>query len=95
MQFFAIAALVATAAALPALEVRGSDACPTDGLYTNPLCCSTDVLDVASLDCKVPSESFSGPRSFRRVCAKQGQKAQCCAVPVAGQALLCMDVIGA
>lgn len=52
MQFFTIAALfAATAIASPAHS--GSELCGSGGLLTNPLCCGTNILDVAVLDCHV------------------------------------------
>ena len=54
MKFFAIAALFAGAFAMPAnVEQRTDrDVCP-DGLFSNPLCCATDVLGAACLDAEV------------------------------------------
>lgn len=49
MQFFALAALFAAAMAAPAdIAARNGDSC--SGLYSNPQCCSPDVLGVACLD---------------------------------------------
>ncbi|KAM3503730.1 hypothetical protein MY10362_004000 [Beauveria mimosiformis] len=67
----------------------GGDYCPA-GLYRNPRCCSTDVLGVADLDCSTPS-GISGADSFVQICAAVGQRARCCVIPVAGQAVLCQD----
>lgn len=72
-----------------------SDLCPSGLLYTNPQCCSADVLGVADLDCKTPSSAPVDGADFQRICAASGSMAKCCAVPVAGLALLCQDVVGA
>jgi hypothetical protein len=58
MQFLMIATVVASAAFALALPGGGGNSngggnvelCPT-GLYSNPLCCTVDVLGVADLDC--------------------------------------------
>ena len=52
MQFIVLAALFASAMAVPA-ELNARTSVCEGGLYTNPQCCSTDVLGVADLDCKV------------------------------------------
>jgi hypothetical protein len=54
MKFFAVAALFAGVFAMPAeLEQRTEvDVCP-DGLFSNPICCATDVLGLACLDGEV------------------------------------------
>lgn len=58
MQFFAVAALLFTAAfAAPSTEApaglarRAEAWCPPGLLYSNPLCCDADVLGVADVDC--------------------------------------------
>ncbi|OAA82275.1 Trihydrophobin [Akanthomyces lecanii RCEF 1005] len=67
--------------------------CPR-GLYSNPQCCSTDVLGVADLDCSSPS-SHSGPKAFGASCAAVGKQARCCVLPILGQSVLCQAAIGA
>ncbi|KAK5996233.1 Trihydrophobin [Cladobotryum mycophilum] len=64
--------------------------CPA-GLYSNPQCCATDVLGIAALDCSNPRETPRSGSSLRSICAAEGQEAKCCAIPVAGQALLCTN----
>ncbi|OPB45549.1 HFB3 protein [Trichoderma guizhouense] len=100
MQFFAVAALLFTAAfAAPSTEApaglaRRTEAwCPPGLLYSNPLCCDTDVLGVADVDCVTPPEAPSKCKSFGSVCASIGRQPKCCAIPVAGLALLCTDAI--
>jgi hypothetical protein len=47
MQFFTVIAFAVAAAAAPAIESRQLPVC-TGG---SPLCCATDVLNLADLDC--------------------------------------------
>ncbi|EME40396.1 hydrophobin-like protein [Dothistroma septosporum NZE10] len=60
-------------------------------LYT-PQCCETSVLGVADLACNTPSVSVDSEQSLINDCAKTGATAECCVLPVAGQALLCYDL---
>ncbi|UKZ74102.1 hypothetical protein TrVFT333_001759 [Trichoderma virens FT-333] len=58
MQFFAVAALFA-ASALAAPQ--GNEGCPGGVLHNVPMCCATNVLGVATLDCgtrKSPSSIY-------------------------------------
>ncbi|KAL6706730.1 hypothetical protein ACN47E_005272 [Coniothyrium glycines] len=84
----AILALAAMAAAAP---FTGPTLCPA-GLYSNPQCCATDILGVADLDCAVPPTAPSGVDSFIDTCGSVGQRARCCVIHVAGQAVLCQGV---
>lgn len=64
MKFFAVAVLVASAMAAPALEAR--DVCPGGLTNSNPKCCSVDVLGVLSLDCTTrKSYEYQKTRSSR------------------------------
>ncbi|EMD90447.1 hypothetical protein COCC4DRAFT_186971 [Bipolaris maydis ATCC 48331] len=65
--------------------------CPA-GLYSNAQCCATDILGVAALNCQNPTTTPTSTGDFISGCAAVGQQAQCCVIPVAGQALLCQDV---
>ncbi|KAJ6133868.1 fungal hydrophobin domain-containing protein [Penicillium sp. IBT 18751x] len=76
-----IAASAGAALAHPAALTERDSVCATT-LYSIPSCCTTSVLDVASLDCHTHFESS---------CA--GAKAQCCAVPSATVDNLCTDVV--
>ena len=58
----------------------------------NPVCCATDVLNLANLDCAPPSVTPTTVNAFIDGCAAQGQQAKCCLIPILGQALLCSDV---
>ncbi|RFU72120.1 hydrophobin [Trichoderma arundinaceum] len=100
MQFLAVATLfLATAFAAPSKDGhhgvyrRANAFCPEGMLYTNPQCCKVDVLGVADLDCKVPPVAPSKCKSFRTVCAAMGRQPKCCAIPLAGQAVLCTDAL--
>lgn len=65
MKFFTIAALFAATAIAGPLEVRtGSGSiCPT-GLYSNPQCCSAQVLGIIGLDCQVRKCKQTSYRAF-------------------------------
>ncbi|KAL9487954.1 hypothetical protein ACSS6W_000231 [Trichoderma asperelloides] len=67
--------------------------CPT-GLFSSAQCCSTDVLGIADLNCKPPSKTPKDASDFAKICSSTGSEARCCAIPIAGQALLCQDVVG-
>ncbi|KAL7926743.1 hydrophobin [Trichoderma austrokoningii] len=95
MKFFTAVALFAATAIAGPVEVRtGSSACP-DGLYGNPLCCSSLLLGLIGLDCNVPHESPRDGAEFSNICSKTGEEALCCVAPLAGQALLCQTAVGA
>ncbi|KAI8955228.1 fungal hydrophobin [Xylaria longipes] len=68
------------------------DAC--SGLYDSLQCCATDVLGVADLDCGTPNAVPTSPSSFAAICAKGGQRARCCVLPVLGQDVLCQTPLG-
>ncbi|KAL7946166.1 hydrophobin [Trichoderma barbatum] len=96
MKSFVIATLFvinALAAPSPNVKAMRSPLCP-GGLDSNPQCCSTDVLGIADLDCANPTDPVTDPQSFQAVCAAGGQRARCCAIPIAGQALLCESPVG-
>ncbi|KAJ4383642.1 hypothetical protein N0V86_001697 [Didymella sp. IMI 355093] len=87
MQYFAILALAAAAFAAP-LEERQAGLCSTG----TPLCCATDVLNLANLDCQNPPTTPTGINNFIDICAAEGQQAKCCLLPILEQGLLCTDV---
>ncbi|KAI0397691.1 hydrophobin-like protein [Xylariaceae sp. FL0594] len=90
----AIFGLVATAVvASPTYPPATVNVCP-NGLFSVPQCCATDVLGVADLNCHSPSSAPTSATSFKNICAKGGQRARCCVVPVLGQALLCQTPPG-
>ncbi|KAF2972228.1 hypothetical protein GQX73_g1334 [Xylaria multiplex] len=68
------------------------DAC--SGLPDNLQCCATDVLGLADLDCASPSAVPTSAANFASICAKGGQRARCCVLPVLGQALICLTPVG-
>ncbi|KAM0459982.1 hypothetical protein ACHAO4_002109 [Trichoderma viride] len=82
---FSIVALFATGA-LAAV-------CPT-GLYSNPLCCSTQVLGLIGLDCDTPKHTITNGPSFQAVCAGEGKQPLCCVAPLANQSVLCQKPVG-
>ncbi|KAK4221079.1 Cerato-ulmin hydrophobin family [Podospora fimiseda] len=97
---FAIATVaaicVAFVNALPAPEVEARQVpyIPCSGLYSNAVCCATDVLGLADLDCAGPPVVPTDAAAFQSICSDIGQRARCCAIPVAGQALLCQTPTG-
>ncbi|KAL7804493.1 hydrophobin [Trichoderma afarasin] len=92
MKFFAVAALfVASAMAGP----MGSEGCPGGLTGTVPLCCATNVLDIADLDCSTPTIPVPNVGIFQAHCASKGKQPVCCTLPIAGQGLLCNKPTGA
>ncbi|KAJ4330658.1 hypothetical protein N0V87_009805 [Didymella glomerata] len=87
MQYFAILALAAAAFAAP-LEERQAGLCSSG----SPLCCATDVLNLAVLDCQTPPTTPTGINNFIDICSAKGQQAKCCLLPILEQALICTDV---
>ncbi|KKP00878.1 hypothetical protein THAR02_07024 [Trichoderma harzianum] len=97
MKSFIVATLlVAGALAAPSSDVkavkRQAALCPA-GLESTPQCCATDVLGIADLDCANPPSIPTDAASFTAVCAGIGQRARCCAIPIAGQDLLCTSPV--
>ncbi|KAL7947732.1 hydrophobin [Trichoderma barbatum] len=86
MKFFAVAALFAASAlAAPA----GEEGCPGGLTHGIALCCATNVLGLATLDCGRPTSPVRTPEAFQAHCASKGKQAICCSVPVASLGLLC------
>ncbi|KXJ91704.1 fungal hydrophobin-domain-containing protein [Microdochium bolleyi] len=95
--FAIILAAAATVFAAPAVDVvesRQTPYVPCSGLYISPLCCATDVLGVADLDCASPSRVVTDPADFQAACATGGQRARCCFLPLLGQGVLCQTPAG-
>ncbi|PON29046.1 hypothetical protein TGAM01_v202154 [Trichoderma gamsii] len=67
--------------------------CPKS-LFSNLQCCSTDVLGLADLDCKTPSNTPANGDDFQAICARDGRQPKCCVLPILGQSLLCQDAPG-
>ncbi|KAI5804816.1 fungal hydrophobin-domain-containing protein [Peziza echinospora] len=82
-------AFAAGAFAIPAMLAERQLPLCTSG---TPLCCATDVLELADLDCHSPPITPNGTDSFIDICSAEGQQAKCCLIPILGQALLCSDV---
>lgn len=82
MQFSPIALFLSAAAASPLLRAARQLYVPCSGLYATPLCCATDVLGVADLDCTDPPTVPANATDFQGVCAALGQTAECCVLPL-------------
>ncbi|KAF6800146.1 fungal hydrophobin [Colletotrichum sojae] len=67
---------------------------PCSGLFDTALCCATDVLGIAGLDCGSPPGLPTSPDNFRATCSAIGQRARCCFIPLLGQGLLCQTPAG-
>ncbi|PSR84069.1 Cerato-ulmin hydrophobin family, partial [Coniella lustricola] len=67
----------------------------TSLLDSEPVCCATSVLGLVDLDCAIVSETPTSADDFVSICSSTGQEAQCCTLSLAGQALLCVDPVGA
>nr|CDK12885.1 class II hydrophobin [Geosmithia sp. 21 MK-2014]CDK12886.1 class II hydrophobin [Geosmithia sp. 22 MK-2014]CDK12896.1 class II hydrophobin [Geosmithia langdonii] len=103
MKSFAItAALFAAVAMASPLEVRtgddgGSappyDACPSE-LLSNAECCDVDVAGLLSINCAPPDQPPTSAEDFKDLCAKRGQSATCCLLPVLGEAVACQAPAG-
>ncbi|KAI1079234.1 hydrophobin-like protein [Whalleya microplaca] len=63
--------------------------CPS---VDSPLCCQTDVDGLIDLTCESPSEDPHSLKELEAICAKTGLTAQCCTLPLLGDALLCTAV---
>ncbi|OAL01183.1 hypothetical protein IQ06DRAFT_347244 [Phaeosphaeriaceae sp. SRC1lsM3a] len=87
MLYTTILAFAVAAFAAP-LEERQVGLCSSG----NPVCCATDVLNLANLDCAPPAVTPTSINAFIDTCAEGGQQAKCCLIPILGQALLCSDV---
>ncbi|KAJ1334177.1 Fungal hydrophobin [Microdochium nivale] len=90
----AAAASVLAAPAVDVVESRQVPYVPCSGLYNNAVCCATDVLNLADLDCANPTRVVTDPSDFQAACATDGQRARCCLLPVLGQAVLCQTPAG-
>ncbi|KAF1353240.1 fungal hydrophobin-domain-containing protein [Delphinella strobiligena] len=90
-----VLALAALAAASPApdqrrtanLIGRSSDLC---GPLDTPMCCETDILGVADLNCASIDSSIKSTSEFESTCADKGKSAECCVTSLLGDTgLLC------
>ncbi|KAL1896323.1 hypothetical protein Sste5346_004707 [Sporothrix stenoceras] len=91
-QILTLAALVATALAVPAgstFSRRDYSPCAA-GLYSNAQCCSVNVLDLAALDCEGPPTIPTSPEDFTAICANISKEPLCCVLPVLEQDVLCV-----
>ncbi|KAL7900468.1 fungal hydrophobin domain-containing protein [Trichoderma sp. SZMC 28014] len=94
MQYLTIATLFFATAFAGVARRQAPAFCPPGLLYTVPQCCAVNVLGVADLDCVTPPRGPSNCKTFEAICETVGREPKCCAVPVAGQALLCVDPVG-
>ncbi|KAK4495885.1 hypothetical protein PRZ48_013153 [Zasmidium cellare] len=86
MQFLVLA-FAALAAAGPAIKLRAPiSLCPA---LDTPLCCQLDVDGVLDATCESPSGDPSSKSDFEADCASTGKTAECCTLPLDGDALLC------
>ncbi|KAH7068686.1 fungal hydrophobin-domain-containing protein [Paraphoma chrysanthemicola] len=67
------------------LVERQSGVC---GALATPSCCQLDVLGVADLNC-ANAGPVSSTEEFKTLCAETGTSAQCCVLPLGGDALVC------
>ncbi|XDG03732.1 hypothetical protein ABKA04_003347 [Annulohypoxylon sp. FPYF3050] len=95
MQFttFIVTFMASAVLATPGYGGEPGSVC-NPGLYSNPQCCSVDVLGVADLNCASPSKVPGNAPEFQAICATGGQIARCCVLPVAGQDVLCETPVG-
>ncbi|KAM0712343.1 hypothetical protein Q7P37_011438 [Cladosporium fusiforme] len=82
LSLFAFTAL-ASAATLKRAPIN---LCPA---LDTPQCCQLDVDGVIDLTCESPESDLKTVKAFEESCASSGTTAQCCTLPVAGDALLC------
>lgn len=66
----------------------------TEELYTNSVCCDTDILGLATLDCETPRFVPQNGTDFRNICASRGQIARCCVAPLVCRLSCLGDVDG-
>ncbi|KAJ9603432.1 hypothetical protein H2200_012210 [Cladophialophora chaetospira] len=59
------------------------------GTSNSAVCCATDVLGVADLDCAPPPTAPTSVDDFTDICAAIGQRARCCLLPILEQGLIC------
>ncbi|KAF2757115.1 hypothetical protein EJ05DRAFT_539186 [Pseudovirgaria hyperparasitica] len=88
MQYQSVLTLVLALASLGAAQ---GAICPDNRV---PQCCATtivDVLGVVDLECQQPPATPTSAADLQSMCVMSGRRARCCAVPVAGQSLVCAD----
>ncbi|KAG2412133.1 hypothetical protein HFD88_009689 [Aspergillus terreus] len=84
----------ALALANPLAARHGAPICPYGTAYSSMQCCAVNVADVVSLDCQPPGPLPSSAAEFKEICAKIGDKPQCCTLALAGQAVACQNPAG-
>ncbi|KAI1659978.1 fungal hydrophobin-domain-containing protein [Daldinia decipiens] len=63
--------------------------CP---LGNTPLCCQVDIDGILDLTCGSPARDLNSIEEFVGSCADNGLTAECCVLPLIGDALLCTAV---
>ncbi|KAE9985221.1 hypothetical protein EG328_007761 [Venturia inaequalis] len=91
--FFTLAPLAIVATVIPELHSRQLVYIPCSGLSGNAVCCATDVLGLADLDCAQPPTTPTSKDDFTAICSELGQRARCCTLPILGQALICASPV--
>ncbi|KAI3332351.1 Cerato-ulmin hydrophobin family [Xylariaceae sp. AK1471] len=82
------------AAAVSAIPTGDYPYTPCEGLYSIALCCGTDILGNANVECYQPPTVPTSPSNFQSICAANGDRALCCVIPILGQQELCEPPIG-
>ncbi|KAJ7711309.1 fungal hydrophobin-domain-containing protein [Mycena metata] len=101
MQFFTLAAVFFSLAAMPQLLVANPLEARTGGggdecllcpgvLYSLPKCCAVNVGGIVAADCVDPvPDPPTSSSSFKSGCTSSGRAAACCTVGVLGLGVLC------
>ena len=82
--------IIITTALIAASPTLAYDPCPG---HTYPKCCGIDVLGIADVECNTPRVAPISFDLFEATCAQQGKGPKCCAIPVGGSALFCVDPV--
>lgn len=83
----------ALALANPLAARHGAPICPSGTAYSSMQCCAVNVADVVSLDCQPPGPLPSSAAEFKEICAKIGDKPQCCTLALVSVFFLCYSYI--
>ncbi|KAG9944507.1 hypothetical protein KCU85_g7852, partial [Aureobasidium melanogenum] len=87
-------ATIAAAAATPNMKRTGNiemrRSTSLCGPLDTPMCCQTDVLGVADLNCVAVPNTITTDANFTSYCAASGKSAECCVTQLLGDTgLLC------
>ncbi|KIX96808.1 uncharacterized protein Z520_07528 [Fonsecaea multimorphosa CBS 102226] len=95
MRFYTAAIALAGATTAMASAIPGKSALVDrqvtlcSGADSSAVCCATDVLGVADLNCAPPPTTPTSIDDFTSICASIGQQARCCLLPILEQGLIC------